>query len=72
MMKNMDENSVVKEDDGPWGALAVISAKPHQENVPWHKYQLRLCVSYQKPNQVTHPFTFPIPRCDGSVKDIGI
>ena len=38
--------------------------------MPWHKYQWRLCVSYQKMNQVTHLFTFPIPRCDDAVQDI--
>ena len=28
------ENFVVVEDGGPWGALVVISTKPHQEKVP--------------------------------------
>ena len=50
----------------------VLAAKPHKEDVPWHEYQLRLCVSYQKLNQVTWPFTFPIPRCDDAVQDIDI
>ena len=27
-------------------------------------------MSYQKLNQVTHPFTFPIPLCDDVVQDI--
>ena len=27
-------------------------------------------MSYQKLNQFTCPFTFPIPRCDGAVQDI--
>ena len=66
----MDENGVVEEDDGTWGALVVLAAKPHQIVLPWHKYQWRLCVSYQKLNQVTRPFTFPIPLCDDSVQDI--
>ena len=43
------------------GALVGIASKPPQENVPWHKYQWILCVSYQKLNHVTHPFYFPIP-----------
>ena len=29
-------------------------------------------MSYQKLNQVTRPFTFPIPRCDDAVQDIDI
>ena len=38
--------------------------------MPWHEYHWRLCVSYQKLNQVTRPFTLPILRCDDAVKDI--
>ena len=30
LVERMDENGVVEEDDGPWGALVVIAAKPHQ------------------------------------------
>ena len=29
-----------------------------------------MCVSYQKLNRVTRPFTFPIPHCDDAVQDI--
>ena len=36
LVERLDENGVVEEDDGPWGALVVISAKLHQGNVPWH------------------------------------
>ena len=70
LVERLDENGVVEEDDGTWGALAVLAAKPHQENVPWHEYQWRLFVSYQKINQVNHPSTFPITRYDGAVQDI--
>ena len=59
MVETMYENGVVEEDDRTWGALVVLFEKPHQENVPCHEYQWRLCVSYRKPNQVTHPFTSP-------------
>ena len=31
-----------------------------------------MCVSYQKLNQSTRPFTFPIPLCDDSVHYIDI
>ena len=70
LVKRLDENGVVEEDDGPWGALVVIAAKPHQENVTWHKYQWRLCLCYQKLNQVTRAFTSPIPLCGDTVQDI--
>ena len=66
----MNENGVGEEDDVPWGALVVIEAKPHQENVTWHQYQWRLCVSHQKLNQFTRPFNFPTPRCYDTVEDI--
>ena len=66
----MKKNSVLEEDNRPWGELVVLSAKPHQENVPWHEYQWSLCVSYQKMKQVTFPFTFPINCFGESVQDI--
>ena len=65
------KNGVVEEDGGPWGALVIIEAKPHPENGPWHEYQWRMCVTYQKLNQTTIPFTFPIPSCDDEAQDIG-
>ena len=66
----MDENGVAEEDYGTWGELVVIEAKLHLENLPWHKYQWMLYVSYWKLNQFTHPFTFPIPSCDDAVQEI--
>ena len=48
LVKNLDENGVVEEDDRPCSAFVVLAAKLHQENVPWHKYQWRLCLSYRK------------------------
>ena len=70
MVERRDENGVMEEDNGPWRALVVLAAKPHQENVLWNEYQWRLCVSYQKLNQVNHPFTLPINRCDDALQDI--
>ena len=61
---------MVGEDDGPWGALVVLDAKQNQENVPWHRYQWRICMSYRKLNQVTCPFFSPIPHCNDTVQDI--
>ena len=72
MVEILDENGVVEEDNGPWGTLMVLAVKPYQGNVPCHKYQWMLCVSYQKLNQVTCPFTFPITRCDDAIQDIDI
>ena len=61
LAESLDENGGVEEDDGPWVALVVLDENPHQENVPWHGYHWRLCVSYQKWNQVNRQFVFPIP-----------
>ena len=47
MVERLDENFVVEEDNVPEGALVVLAVKSHQKNVPWHKYQCRLCVSYK-------------------------
>ena len=69
-MERIDENIVVEEDIGPWGVLVVLAEKPHQENVPCHEYQSKLCVSYRKLNQVTRTFTSPLPCCDDAVQDI--
>ena len=68
MVERLDENGAVEEDGGPWGSLVVLSEKTHQDNVPWHEYRWRLCVPYQKLNQVTLPFTFPIPFFGDAVK----
>ena len=70
IMERIDENGVVEEDDGPWGELLVLATKLHQENVPWYKYQWKLCVSYRKVNQVTCPFTLTIPFCDDAIQEI--
>ena len=48
----------------------VIAAKTHKVNVTWHKYHWRMCVSYQKQNQVTRTFAFTIPCCNDAVQDI--
>ena len=70
LLERMDEDGVAEEEYIPWGELVVLAAKPHQENMACHEYQWRLCVSYQKLNQFTRPFAFPITRCDDAVQDI--
>ena len=42
----LQRNGLIKDDDGLWGAIIVLAVKLHQEEVPWHKYKWRLCVSY--------------------------
>eukprot|EP00957_Ditylum_brightwellii_P202439 15330188-Ditylum_brightwellii.AAC.1 len=70
LIGKLEDNGVIEDDDGPWGAQVVLAAKPHQEGVAWQDLKWRLCVSYRKLNQVTRPFTYPIPRCDDAVEDI--
>ena len=48
----------------------VLASKANQENVPWHEYVWRLCVSYRLLNQVTCPYAYPMPRCDDAVDEI--
>ena len=60
-MGQIDEDGVVEDEYGLWVAMVVIAVKPHQKNVTCHEYQWRLCVSYQKQNQVTNQFSFVIP-----------
>ena len=71
LVEKLEKNGLVEDDDGPWGALIVLAAKPNQEHVHWSQYIWRLCVSYRKLNAVTRPYTFPIIRCDDAVKAIG-
>jgi hypothetical protein len=71
MVTSLDQNGLTEPDDGPWGSLVVLAAKPNDTLIPWDEYQWRLCVSYRRVNQVTRPFTFPIRRCDEAVDDIG-
>ena len=68
----LQRNGLIEDDDGLWGAIIMLAAKPHQEDVPWHKYKWRLCISYQWLNQVTHPFEFLIPWCNDAVEDINL
>ena len=72
LVAKLFDNDLIEEDDGPWGALIVLATKAQntQQEPKWHEYEWRLCVSYRKLNQVTRPFTFPIPRCDDAVSDL--
>ena len=59
LVKQLEDNGLIEDDDGPWGALVVLAAKANQEHVAWYDYIWQLCVSYRRLNQVTRPFTFP-------------
>ena len=52
------------------GGISGSGCKTTSINVPWHEYQWRLCVSYQKLNQFTRPFIFLVPCIDDAVQDI--
>ena len=45
LAERLDENGMPEEEDGPWEAMVVMATKSHQE-ILWHEYQWRLCVSY--------------------------
>ena len=70
LVDHLESNGLIEDDDGPFGALVVLAAKPGQEDIPWHQYIWRLCVSYRRLNQVTRPFVYPIPRCDDAITNI--
>ena len=38
LVDQLEEKKLIEVDEGPWGAIIVLAAKPHQEEVPWHKY----------------------------------
>jgi hypothetical protein len=42
----MVANDIVVKCVSAWAALVVLASKANQENVPWHEYVWRLCVSY--------------------------
>lgn len=71
LVEKLENNGIIEDDDGPWGAPVVLAAKANQEHIHWSKYTWRLCVSYRRLNAVTRPFTFPIVRCDDAVREIG-
>jgi RNase H-like domain found in reverse transcriptase/Integrase zinc binding domain/Reverse transcriptase (RNA-dependent DNA polymerase) len=71
LLEKLEQNGLIEDDDGPWGAIIVLAAKPNQEHVHWSQYIWRLCVSYRKLNAITRPFAFPIIRCDDAVQAIG-
>ena len=71
LVGKLESLGLVEPDEGPYGALAVLAAKPNQGHKHWSEYIFRLCVSYRKLNAVTRPFHFYVARCDDAVEMIG-
>jgi hypothetical protein len=67
----LETKKIIKDDDGPYGAMIVLAAKPNQENVHWSEYVFRLYVSYRLLNAITRPFAYPIRRCDDAAQEMG-
>ena len=41
LVKKLEDNGVIEDDFGSWGALVVLAAKPHQEDVDWEEFRWR-------------------------------
>jgi hypothetical protein len=65
----MVENDIVVKCISAWAALVVLASKANQESIPWHEYIWQLCVSYQRLNQVTCPYAYPMPPRDNAVDE---
>ena len=71
IVKGLEENGVIEDDDGPWGSSIVLAPKANQEHKHWSEYVWRLCVNYRQLNTITRPFLYPSLRCDDAVANIG-
>jgi hypothetical protein len=71
LIRQLEDKNIIEPDEGPYGAMIVLAAKPNQGHVHWTEYVFRLCVSFRLLNAITRPFLFPIPRCDDAIQDIG-
>jgi hypothetical protein len=61
-------NQIRQVFDGEWLSPALLTHKPHQENVfNIDDYIWRLCVNYIGLNHVTKIIAYPIPCCDFAV-----
>ena len=56
VVEGLKRDGIIKDNDGPWGALVMLAAKPNQEHKYWAEYIWRLCISYWKLNAITRPF----------------
>ena len=72
-VQKLQSNGWVKRCKGPWGSLIVLAANPHQEHfTDIDNFIWRICVSYQKLNDVTKPFQYPTQQYDDDVTVINI
>jgi hypothetical protein len=62
---------MLRYDTDPWGAYAILAAKPHHEQVHFKYYIWRMTINYRKLNQVTEQFCHLIHLCDDAVQDLG-
>ncbi len=67
----LEENTLIQDDNEPYGFLIILTAKLGQENLLWNQFVWQLCVLFRKLSQMTRPFTYPIPRWDDAMDDLG-
>ena len=60
---NMQEGGVIEPSDGPWSSPVVMVRKKDGN--------LRFCVDYRELNRVTWKDTFPLPRVDNLLDQVG-
>ena len=71
LLAALENQGVIEDNTGPYGAMIVLAAKPNQEHLHWTEYVFRLCVSFRLLNAVTRPFQYPIPRCNDEAERMG-
>ena len=64
LLNELEEQKVIEDDTGPYGAMIVLAAKPNQGHVHWKEYVFRLCVLFRLLNAIRIPFQYPISWCD--------
>ena len=70
LASQLEDNGMIEDDNGPWGSQVVLAGKPGQVGVPWDQYVWWFCISYQRLNQITCTFEYPIPHCNDAVGEI--
>ena len=65
-------NDWTEQCQGGWGSPIVLAPKPYQEGIiDIEDFVWRMCVFCRGLNKVTHPFEYPIGRCDSAIEDLG-
>ena len=62
-LKDMQENGVIQVSRSPWSSPVVLFQKKDGS--------LRFCIDYRELNSVTKPDTFPLPRIDDLLDQLG-